>query len=388
MSIASVRPKRVHFNSEISVSSPVLFSPYSIGGVTLPNRIVVSPMGMHSATDGLAGDFHLMHLGQFAVAGVGLLITEAVAVEPVGRVSRGCLGIWSDDHVAAFARVLDFCRQYGGAKLGIQLGHSGRKGSVGKSWEGQKAVPPEAGGWSLVGPSPSPYPGRAIPMEADRETLAALRRTFADAARRSATAGFDLIEIHAAHGYLLHNFLSPLVNKRIDGYGGSLANRMRFPLEIFSAVRDAFPAGKVVGVRISATDWVNDGWSVEDTLTFCAELKARGCDYICASSGGTAPEQVIPVAPLYQVPFARRIRNDVGIPTMAVGLINKGSEAEEVLVKGDADLIALGRALLFNPRWAWQAASELGAEAYFPPQYDRAHPSMRNSAAFNVMRER
>ncbi len=368
--------------------SPLLFSPYSIGALTFPNRIVVSPMGMHSAIEGVAGDFHLMHLGQFAVAGVGLLITEAVAVEPIGRVSRGCLGIWSDEQATAFRRVLEFCRTHGNAKLGIQLGHSGRKGSVGTSWEGQRPVAPAAGGWNLVGPSAEGYPGRAIPIEADRQTIADLRQTFAHAARRSHDAGFDLIEIHAAHGYLLHNFLSPIVNKRTDAYGGSLENRMRFPLEIFSAVREAFPADKIVGVRVSATDWVEGGWSVEDTLTFCAALKQRGCDYICASSGGTAPEQAIPVGPLYQVPFASLIKREIDIPTMAVGLINKAVEAEDVLVRGDADLIALARALLFNPHWAWQAATELGAETYFPPQYDRAHPSMRNSAAFNVMRER
>lgn len=370
------------------MATSALFSPFRMRDVTLPNRVVVSPMGMHSAVDGIAGDWHLMHLGQFAVSGPGLVMTEAVAVEPEGRVSRGCLGIWSDSQIDAYRRILSFCREYGKAKVGIQLNHSGRKGSVSKSWEGQKPVSPENGGWHLVGPSPEAYPGRPAPIEADDAKLASLRESFANAARRAHLAGFDVIEIHAAHGYLLHNFLSPIVNKRSDQYGGSLANRMRFPLAVFTAVRQAFPTEKPVGVRVSATDWIENGWSEDDTLAFCRELKLRGCDYICASSGGTAPDQKIPVGPGYQVPFAARIRREAKIATIAIGLINKPHQAEAVLNDGHADLIALARAMLYDPRWTWHAAEELGCEAFFPPQYDRAHPSMRNSAAFNVFRER
>ena len=370
------------------MATPALFSPFRMRDVILPNRIVVSPMGMHSAVDGIAGDWHLMHLGQFAVSGPGLVLTEAVAIEPEGRVSRGCLGIWSDSQIDPYRRVLAFCREYGNAKLGIQLNHSGRKGSVSKSWEGQKPISPDSGGWRLLGPSPVAYPGRPAPIEADDTMLASIRESFANAARRAHLAGFDVIEIHAAHGYLLHNFLSSIVNKRFDRYGGSLANRMRFPLEVFTAVREAFPEEKAVGVRVSATDWIAGGWSENDTVTFCRELKNRGCDYICASSGGTAPEQEIPVGPGYQVPFAARIRREADIPTMAVGLITKPRDAESALSENHADLIALGRAMLYDPRWTWHAAEELGCDAYFPPQYDRAHPSMRNSAAFNVFRER
>lgn len=370
------------------MTSPALFSPFQMRGVSLHNRIVVSPMGQHSAIDGHPGDWHLMHLGQFAVSGPGLVITEAVAVTPEGRVSPGDLGLWSDAHMVSYRRVLAFCREYGGAKMGIQLYHAGRKGSVSRSWHGQKPLTAENGGWPTLGPSPEPYPGRPAPLGIDRATMTSIRESFVSAARRADQLGFEAIELHAAHGYLLHNFLSLLVNKRTDEYGGSLANRMKYPLEVFSAVREAFRADKVIGVRVSATDWIDGGWSEDETVAFCRELKARGCDYICASSGGTAPEQNIPVGPGYQVSFASRIRRDAGIPTMAVGLITKPREAEKVLIDGNADLIALGRGMLYNPRWTWHAAEELGCDAFFPPQYDRAHPSMRNSAAFNVMRER
>lgn len=370
------------------MTTPVLFSPFQMRGLSLHNRIVVSPMGMHSAIDGHPGDWHLMHLGQFAVSGPGLVVTESTAVEPEGRVSPGDLGMWSDAHIDSYRRVIGFCREYGAAKLGIQLNHAGRKGSVSRSWHGQKPLSPDDGGWPVAGPSPEAYPGRATPVEMDLASMKSIRESFAKAASRSHKAGFDLIEVHAAHGYLLHNFLSTIVNKRSDDYGGSLANRMRFPLEVFSAIRDAFPADKSVGVRVSATDWIDGGWTEEETLAFCRELKDLGCDYICASSGGTAPEQSIPVGPGYQVPFAERIRKGVGMATMAVGLITKPRDAEAILVEQRADLIALGRAMIYDPRWVWHAAEELGCEAYFPPQYDRAHPSMRNSAAFNVFRER
>lgn len=367
------------------MAQPDLFTPYRMRDVVLDNRIVVSPMGQHSAEDGVAAGWHHMHLGQFAVSGVGLVLTEAVAIEPRGRVSRGCLGIWNDAQADAFAELLAFCRRYGSARMGIQLGHSGRKGSVSTSWEGARPVSVEQGGWTTGAPSPLPYPGRIAPAELSSDEIAKLVAAFADAARRSGEAGFDVIELHAAHGYLLHNFLSPLTNRRTDAYGGSLERRMRVVLDVFAATRAAFPAGKVVGVRVSATDWIPGGWGMADTLALCAELKRLGCDYVCASSGGTAPEQTIAVGPLYQVPFAAQIRREIDIPTMAVGLITQSAEAEGILRRGDADLVALGRGMLMNPRWAWQAADELGAEASFPPQYERAHPSLRRNDGFKVV---
>ena len=371
-----------------SMAQPQLFTPYRLRDVDLQNRIVVSPMGQHSAENGIAAGWHHMHLGQFAVSGVGLVLTEAIAVEERGRVSRGCLGIWTDEQAEELGRVVAFCRRYGSARMGIQLGHSGRKGSVSTSWEGARPVSVEAGGWTTCGPSALAYPGRIAPAELSLAEIDELVDIFADAARRSDDAGFDVIELHAAHGYLLHNFLSPIANTRTDQHGGSLENRMRFVLGVCEAVRAAFPAGKVVGVRVSATDWIPGGWDLPDTLRLCAELKARGCDYICASSGGTAPEQSITVGPLYQVPFSEVIRREVDIPTMAVGLITEPREAEGILQDGRADLVALGRGMLMNPRWAWRAADELGAEAAFPPQYERAHPSLRRNDGFKVVPSR
>lgn len=371
-----------------AAGAPILFTPYDLRGLRLDNRIVVSPMGQHSAEDGFANDWHLAHLGQLAVSGAGLLITEAAAVDPRGRISPGCLGIWSDEHVAGYRRIIDFARTHGRTKMGIQLGHSGRKGSVSQSWFGQKSLADEDGGWEIFNPSPLAYPGRKTPTQISRETLDEVVGQFADAARRSHEAGFDLIELHAAHGYLIHAFLTPILNQRTDDYGGSLENRMRFGLDVFRAIRAAFPAEKPIGVRVSATDWIDGGWTPEDTVAFARELKALGCDYICASTGGVAPEQQIPVGPLYQAGFAETIRREAGIATMAVGLITQAQEAESVLADGKADLVALGRAMLYNPRWPWHAAEALGVQAFYPLPYDRAHPSTRRNNAFVVQRER
>lgn len=370
-----------------AAGAPILFTPYDLRDLRLDNRIVVSPMGQHSAEDGFANDWHLAHLGQLAVSGAGLLITEAAAVDPRGRISPGCLGIWSDEHVAGYRRIIDFARTHGRTKMGIQLGHSGRKGSVSQSWFGQKSLTDEDGGWEIFNPSPLAYPGRKTPTEISRETMDEVVGQFADAARRSHEAGFDLIELHAAHGYLIHAFLTPILNQRTDAYGGSLENRMRFGLDVFRAIRAAFPAEKPIGVRVSATDWIDGGWTPEDTVAFARELKALGCDYICASTGGVAPEQQIPVGPLYQAGFAETIRREAGITTMAVGLITQAQEAESVLADGKADLVALGRAMLYNPRWPWHAAEALGVQAFYPLPYDRAHPSMRRNNAFVVQRE-
>lgn len=318
-----------------------------------------------------------MHLGNLAVSGAGLLMTEQMAVEPEGRLTYSCTGLWSDDQVGALRPVFEFCRRYGGAKLGIQLGHAGRKGSVTAPWEGQAPLNQKQGAWLMPSPSPIPYPGRPRPAELDSEGLALLRRSFAKAARHSLDLDADLLELHCAHGYLLHSFLTPLANKRIDRYGGSTQARIRFPLEVFDVIREVWPSVRPLGVRVSATDWVDGGWTADDTVEFAAALKARGCDYLCASSGGASPDQHIPVGPGYQVPFAERIRREVGIPTMALGLITDAHQAENILSSGQADLIAIGRGMLYNPRWAWHAAQELREDVFFPLQYQRAHPSMR-----------
>lgn len=344
------------------MTTPKLFTPFKLGGVTLPNRIVLSPMGQHQAVDGLATDWHLMHLGQFAISGVGLVISESTSIDADSRISAGCLGIWSDEHARRLAKVAQFIADHSDAKFGVQLNHCGRKGSVTKRWLGSKPLSPDGDGWPIESVSSEPYPGRNQPLALSRERLAAVEAAFANAAKQCAAAGADLIEIHAAHGYLLHTFLSPLTNTRDDAFGGSLENRMRFPLQVFEAVRSAFPAAKAVGVRISATDWAPGGLMLEDSLAFCRALKARGCDYICVSTGGLVAEQKIPVAPLYQVPFSQAIRNRVGIPTVAVGLITEPQQAEDTLQEGKADLIALGRGLLREPRWPWRAAEHLSFE--------------------------
>ena len=369
------------------MSQPLLFTPFRMRGLELPNRIVVSPMAQYSAADGVATDWHLMHMGSLAVSGAGLFIIEATSIDAEARVSPHCLGLWSDAHEKALARAIDFCKQHGGSKMGIQLMHSGRKGSVGAPWPGQKEVAPADGGWTTLSCSDLPYPGRSAPRELTKADLAAVRQRYVEAARRADRIGFDLLELHNAHGYLLHSFLSPLSNRRQDEYGGSLANRMRFSLEVFRSLRDAWPQDKPFGVRISATDWTPGGWTLEDSIVFARELRALGCDYVTASSGGSSDEQSIPVGPGYQLPFAEAIRREAGIATMGVGMITEPEQAEAALQEGKADLIALGRAMMYQPRWAWQAAERLGADAYFPPQYARSHPSMRRKNFLKATRE-
>ncbi|MCA3180360.1 MAG: NADH:flavin oxidoreductase/NADH oxidase [Burkholderiaceae bacterium] len=354
---------------------PRLFTPFTLRGLTLPNRIVVSPMCQYSADDGRATDWHVVHLGQMAVSGAGLLIIEATAVEPIGRITPGCLGLWDDETEAALARTLEAIRPLGSMPIGIQLGHAGRKASSGRPWEGGMLIPPERGGWGTVGPSALPHrPEEAPPVALDAAGLAALRARFADSTRRAARLGLQAIELHAAHGYLLHQFLSPLSNARTDAYGGSLENRMRFPLEVFETIREHWPSDRPLGVRVSATDWVEGTWDPDQTVAFAKALAARGCDWIDASSGGVSPRQQIPLGPGYQVPFARRIRAEVGIPTIAVGLVTESAHAESIVADGDADLVALARGLLWNPRWPWHAAAELGASVDVPRQYWRAQP--------------
>jgi 2,4-dienoyl-CoA reductase-like NADH-dependent reductase (Old Yellow Enzyme family) len=354
-----------------------LFSQYKMRDLVLPNRIVVSPMGQYSAENGNATDWHLMHLGHLAVSGAGLVITEATAVDPNGRISKHDLGLWSDENAAALEPVVAFCRKYGGAKLGMQLYHAGRKGSVTVAWERQRPISPQDGGWTIYSASDVAYPGRNTPEALSEQGVARTIRAFAAAAERADRIGFDMLEVHGAHGYLIHNFLSPFSNRRTDAYGGTRDGRMRFLLEVFDAIRAVWPERKPLGVRISATDWAEGGWTVDDSVVLSAKLRERGCDFIVASSGGSVPEQKLTVHPGYQVPFAERIRREAGIPTMAVGLITEAPQAEEILASGKADLVALARGMLFNPRWPWHAAIELEGQVKYPPQYERAHPSMR-----------
>jgi 2,4-dienoyl-CoA reductase-like NADH-dependent reductase (Old Yellow Enzyme family) len=355
-----------------------LFSPYALRGLTLSNRIVVSPMAQYSGNAANeATDWHLMHYGNLAVSGPGLVILEATAVEPRGRVGQYDIGLWTDAQAASLKRVLGFCRHYGKAAIGIQLAHSGRKGSTARPWDGLAYQGEAEGGFTPVSGSDIPYPGRPTPVVLDHAGLAEVKACFVAATRRAAAIGFDLVEVHAAHGYLLQSFLSPLSNSRNDEYGGDLAGRMRFPLEVFAAMRAAWPADRPMGVRVNGSDWMEGGWTLDEAVVFARALKDLGCDYVCASSGGSHPDQKLDVGPGYQVPMARRIRAEAELPSMAVGLINEPAQAEQAIRDGAADLVALGRGMTYDPRWAWHAAEALRETAEFAPQYARSHPSMR-----------
>ena len=352
-----------------------LFSPLSLRSLTLPNRIMISPMCQYSADNGRATDWHMIHLGHLALSGAGLLCIEATAVEPEGRITPEDLGLWDDDTEAALRPVFAAIRRYSPIPIAIQLAHAGRKASSHIPWEGGQLIPPSKGGWLPFAPSAVPQKeGEAPPEALDEAGLARIRDAFAKSTKRAARLGVDAIEVHSAHGYLLHEFLSPIANRRTDAYGGSLENRMRFPLEVFEAVRAAFPADKPVGLRLSASDWVEGGWDIEQTLVYAAALKERGVDWIDASSGGVSPLQKIDMRPGYQVPFAEAIKKETGVTTIAVGLITETQQAEDILTSGKADLIALARGVLFDPRWPWHAAAELGASVTAPPQYWRSQP--------------
>lgn len=356
---------------------PRLFSPYRLGELSLENRIVIAPMCQYSAVDGTPGDWHLMHLGQLAISGAGLLILEATAVTPEGRITPGDLGLYNDANEAGLKRILSAIRGFAPTiRIGMQVAHAGRKASCKAPWEGGAQIAAsKQEGWRCVAPSPLGFaPTDEAPDALDDDGIAAIIEAFAATARRAARLGLDLLEIHAAHGYLLHQFLSPLANTRNDRYGGSLENRMRFPLAVYDAVREAFPSGRPVGVRVSATDWVAGGWDLDETLNFARALKARGCSFIHVSSGGLSPEQKIPVGPKYQVPYAARIRAEIALPTMTVGLITDPHEAEAILAEGEADLISLARGMLYDPRWPWHAAAVLGARVHAPNQYLRSQP--------------
>jgi len=353
-----------------------LFSPFSMRGLTISNRTIVSPMCEYSAVDGNATDWHLMHLGQFATSGIGLVITEAAAVEPRGRITPQCLGIWSDANEESLWPIMKFCREYGQAKLGIQLAHAGRKASTHRPWEGRDPLKKSEGGWETISSSANPQDeGWHTPTSMDRVEMDTVRDAFVEATKRSERLGFDLIEVHGAHGYLLHEFLSPIANTRSDEYGGSIENRMRYPLEVFEAIRAAWPEDKPMGIRISATDWEENGWSPEDSVVFAERLKELGCDYICASSGGISGNTRLELGEGYQVKFSEQLRKRVDIPTMAVGMIYDPHHAERIVVDGKADMIALARGLLFDPHWAVRAAAALNVDVTSPPQYERAYGS-------------
>ncbi|MFK4441974.1 2,4-dienoyl-CoA reductase-like NADH-dependent reductase (Old Yellow Enzyme family) [Caballeronia udeis] len=352
-----------------------LFSPFTLRGVTLPNRIVVSPMCQYSAERGEATAWHMIHLGNLALSGAGMLCLEATSVEPDGRITPGDLGLWDDVTEAALKPVIAAIRKHSHIAITMQISHAGRKASSAVPWEGGQLIPVSEGGWLPSAPSAIPHKeGEAPPLALDAAGLIRIREAFVATAKRAARLGLDALEVHAAHGYLLHQFLSPLANQRTDEYGGSLENRMRFPLEVFDAVRAAFPADKPVGLRVSASDWVEGGWDLEQTIVFVKELQKHKVDWIDVSSGGVSPLQKIPLSPGYQLPFAKAIKEATGVNTMGVGLITDPQHAEEIIESGEADLVALARALLYNPRWPWHAAAQLGATVEAPPQYWRSQP--------------
>jgi 2,4-dienoyl-CoA reductase-like NADH-dependent reductase (Old Yellow Enzyme family) len=353
-----------------------LFSPIRLRDLTLPNRIVISPMCQYSADNGAATDWHTIHLGSLALSGAGMLCIEATGVEPEGRITPVCLGLWDDRAEAALGRTLAAVRKYSNIPIAIQLAHAGRKASTRAPWDGGTVIAPDApDGWVTKAPSPLPFhPGAPAPHALDEAGMAQLCDAFAAAARRSDRLGLDAIEVHAAHGYLLHEFLSPISNRREDAFGGSLENRMRFPLQVFEAVRANFPAHKPVGVRVSASDWIEGGWDIGQTIALAKVLAASGADWIDASSGGIDPNQKIPLGPGYQVPFAEALKRAVDIPVFAVGLITEPAQAEAIVAEGKADCVALARAMLFDPHWPWAAARALGASVTAPPQYWRAAP--------------
>ena len=332
-------------------------------------------MCQYSAHDGSATDWHMIHLGNLSLSGAGLLIIEATSVVPEGRISPADLGLWSDENEIALASVLKAIRTYSEIPVAIQLAHAGRKASCEIPWKGHGVVPPSEGGWRVLAPSPIPFnPDDPEPIALDETGLKHIKDAFVAAACRADRLGIDAIELHAAHGYLLHQFLSPLSNQRTDNYGGSLENRMRVPLEVFDAIRSTFSSHKPIGVRISGTDWVPGGWDVDQSIILTKELERRGCAYLHVSSGGLSPLQQIPIGPNYQVPLAECIKKETLLPIIAVGLITEPEQADEIIASGKADLVALARGMLFNPRWPWYAAAKLGAQVEAAPQYWRAQP--------------
>jgi anthraniloyl-CoA monooxygenase len=350
---------------------PPMFAPIRLGELELANRVIVSPMDMYTADDGLIGDFHLVHLGSKALGGAALVMTEMVCVSPEGRITPRCAGMYRPEHEAAFTRLVDFVHGNSPAKIGIQLGHSGRKGSTRLMWEGMDE-PLESGNWSLVAPSPLPYlPVSQVPREMTRGDMDSVREQFVAAARMAVRAGFDLLELHCAHGYLLASFISPLTNVRHDEYGGSLANRLRYPLEVFDAIRAEWPAARPMTVRVSAVDWYEGGLSAEDSVEVARAFAAHGVDAIDVSTGQTIAEEEPSFGRSYQTPFADRIRNAAGVATIAVGAISGYDDVNSIILAGRADLCALGRAHLYDPAWTLHAAADQDVAMTWPVQFQR-----------------
>ena len=357
--------------------SSVLFSPYRLAGLELANRIVVSPMCQYSADDGCANDWHLMHLGMLANSGAGLVVVEATHVERHGRITHGCLGLYSDDNEAALARVIAQVRRAGTAKFGIQIAHAGRKASSQRPWEGGGALKADADPWPTIAASPIPWGDNwHTPRMVTEADMARVREAFVAAAKRALRIGFDAIELHFAHGYLAHGFMSPISNKRSDDYGGAFENRLRFPLSIARAVRAVVPSGVPLGARITGSDWREGGLDGNDAVAISRALKGEGLDFICISSGGVTADTRNPSEPGYNVPVAARVKKEAGIPTRTVGLIVKPAQAEAIVAQGQADLVSLGRAFLDDPHWGWHAAKALGADVARPVQYARAGPKL------------
>jgi len=356
----------------------LLFSPITLGGTTLANRIMVSPMCMYSAVDGLLQPFHKFHLGSLSLSGAGLMMVEATAVEATGRISLHCLGLYNDQQEEAFSRLIADIRQVSDIKIGIQLGHSGRKGArtLGSATERARALTPEEGGWQGVAPSALAYgEGWVTPAALDRTGMDRVCEAFVQATRRAERCGFDAIEIHGAHGYLLHAFRAPNSNRRTEDYGGSSENRHRFPLEVITAVRRTFPAHKIVGVRLNGEDWHEDGVTLAETVAFAARLREVGVNYVTTSGGAGSPRiSPPPVTPGYMVPFARAVKTRAGMTATAVGMIVTGEQAEQHLANGDCDLVAIGRGFLDDPRWGWHAAARLGVSLPYPTPYAKALP--------------
>ncbi|MGA7489671.1 MAG: NADH:flavin oxidoreductase/NADH oxidase [Xanthobacteraceae bacterium] len=360
-----------------------LFSPIRLAELELANRIVVSPMCQYSADDGVASDWHISHLGMLANSGAALVVIEATGIERRGRITHGCLGLYSDDCEAALARVIAYCRRYGNAKLGIQLAHAGRKASARRPWENSQPLSPADDPWETIAPSAIPFgpdwpaPRAMTPADMDR-----VRDGFVSAAKRAVRAGIDAIELHGAHGYLLHSFLSPISNRRNDEYGGSLAGRMRYPLEIARAVRAVVPKAMPLGARISGNDWVDGGLTPHDAVAFAGALKTAGLDFICISSGGISADTRPTLVAGTNVEFAQRVKRESGIATRTVGLIATPKQAEGIIAEGKADMVALARAMLDDPHWGWHAAHALGAEVPRPKQYQRAAPKVWAGASY------
>ncbi len=364
----------------VSMTAPLLFSRIVLGQLTLQNRVIISPMCQYSAVNGNASDWHAVHFGRMLASGAGMFIIEATAVELAGRISPACLSLASDENEAALARVLKIARAHAHAHstmpIAIQLAHAGRKASTAIPWVGTGQVSLAQGGWISYGPSALPFDGAySAPIAMDKNDIARVRTAFVDAAKRAVNLGFDAIEVHAAHGYLLHQFLSPFTNQRTDEYGGSLENRMRLTREVFDAVRAAVPHKIPVGVRISASDWIDGTWDVTQSIELVKVLQSSGCAWVDTSSGGLSLTQKITLGPGYQVPFSAAIKAATAVPTMAVGLIESAEQAQTIVQEGRADMVALGRAFLWNAAWVWHAAKTLGATIPIPPQYVRGVPN-------------